>query len=296
VALAAQLEDLLERLPTLPEIPLEISKRIEDPENSDIREIARLASQDAVISAHLLRLANSALFGGGARTETVADAITRLGLTETRKLVLTVALVQTFNQDSKAFDIRRFWTFGLASALCAERIARDLHYVAPARAYLAGLVHRIGDAALALGWPARFEEAIRYSQEPGKTLDNGIEKSFHVTAAALCAGALQRWNFPNVIVDAVEYQANPEESPTGGPLPWMVFISHRLCQIVGVGFETAPQDDFDWVGEVPAEFAAQLFAEAEGDWQSYVGERWGFLQDVKELVNGLFLSSGTGGS
>lgn len=112
--------DLLQGLPTLPAIPVQIMRRMDDPLGCDLREIARLAERDPIVSAQLLRLANSALFGGLGRTETVIDAVVRLGLSDTRKIVLTIALVETFPESADSFDVRRFWTFSLASALCAD--------------------------------------------------------------------------------------------------------------------------------------------------------------------------------
>ncbi len=181
--------DLLQGLPTLPAIPVQIMRRMDDPLGCDLREIARLAERDPIVSAQLLRLANSALVGGLGRAETAIDAVVRLGLSDTRKIVLTIALVETFPDSADSFDVRRFWTFSLASALCAEHVAKGIGYVSPARAYLAGLVHRIGDAALALGWPERFAEALEHARRASKTLDEGIEKIFQVqfVSSRICA-------------------------------------------------------------------------------------------------------------
>ena len=284
----SQLEDLLDQVPTLPEVPIEITKKIDDPQGCDLREIGRLAARDPIVAMHLMRLANSALFGGGGKTTTVIDAVIRLGLTETRKVVLTIALLQAFDKARHGFEVRQFWCFSLASGVCAERVARDLGYALPPHAYLAGLLHRICDVVLALHSPESFQKALELSAGPGETLDDGIEKVFNVTGPDLCAEILRRWNFSDLVVDAVEHQSRPQDSPLDQELPWIIFIAGRLCRIVGVGFGRPRADGLDWVENVPDAFAERLFPADVPDLLDYVASRWSFLQEVENLVSSLF--------
>ena len=288
VTLPEPLEDLLDDLPTLPATPLQVMELTESPESCDLRELAAVVRRDPVIAARLLRMANTAFFSAGAWTESVIDAVTRLGVRETRKIVLTVGLLQTFREPGGVFDIRRFWTFNLASALCAEELARVLDVEPRERAYLAGLLHRISDITLALAWPDRFARAVMHTRERGSALDDGIEKVFQVSSSELSASILQRWEFPSPLVDAVAKQARPSEIEADDHLGWTLLISDRLCRLLGTGFENPPHDGLDWIESVPEDIARRIFPESRRDLLGYIAERWGFLQDLGELVTGLF--------
>lgn len=137
-------------LPSLPQIALRINKVMKDP-SLDAAKMARVISADAALSAKLLKMANSARFGGKVPISTLPNAISRIGLETTHKLVLALTMRDLFETGSGTLKkhMRELWKH-------SRRVAAITHVLAtkvdgefdPNFALLAGLLHDIGEIAL----------------------------------------------------------------------------------------------------------------------------------------------------
>ena len=79
-------------LPTAPKVLADLIHSFEDPEVS-VAQITRTVSADPVLSAKLLRLANSAYYKMSRSVATVDDAVRMLGFVTVRTLVISSGLV-----------------------------------------------------------------------------------------------------------------------------------------------------------------------------------------------------------
>jgi len=89
----------LTRLPGMPKLYLSIRRALDNP-NTNVSTIATMLQEDPVISARVLQLANSALFGGNRGTASVPYAVTRLGLKTIQQLVLAAEVYATDGDDT----------------------------------------------------------------------------------------------------------------------------------------------------------------------------------------------------
>ena len=72
----------------------------------DSRDLAQLVANDPVLTAELLRVANSAFFGLVSQVKSVARAVTVLGNRALRNVVLCIAMRDALRKDSiPGFDI-----------------------------------------------------------------------------------------------------------------------------------------------------------------------------------------------
>ena len=86
-------------LPSIPDVALRIREAMAEP-NYDAKTIARLVNADPGITAYLMRVANSPLYGGAVPIRDLENAIARLGIMPTRNLVTTYALKAMFSTRS----------------------------------------------------------------------------------------------------------------------------------------------------------------------------------------------------
>ena len=82
-------------LPSLPEIALRIRDAVES-DDSTSEHIAGLLVQDASFSARLVKVVNSPLYRLGKPVDDIQTAVTRLGLTMVRDMVISLAMKQIF--------------------------------------------------------------------------------------------------------------------------------------------------------------------------------------------------------
>ncbi|MBW2582127.1 MAG: HDOD domain-containing protein [Deltaproteobacteria bacterium] len=81
----------IDDLPTLPRTVLKITELVNDPKSS-AKDLARVITDDQVLTARLLKLVNSSFYGFPQRIPTVTGAIVLLGFDAIRNLLLTTSV------------------------------------------------------------------------------------------------------------------------------------------------------------------------------------------------------------
>ena len=181
------------RLTSLPEVALKIRTLLDD-QDVNARRIAELINRDPVIAAKIIRAANSPIYFGAAKCETVQNAIVRLGLLTTKQLVIGFTLRDLFQ--SQAPLLRRLmadvWEQSIDVAAISFVLARHTRLFDPEEAMLAGLVSNIGVLSV-----------LNYAQNYGQLLDNEALLRDWVERLKGEAGAmvLENWQFPDEIVE-----------------------------------------------------------------------------------------------
>jgi HD-like signal output (HDOD) protein len=150
---------LLARIPAFPPIVLRLLNLLGQDE-VEIRDIVALISSDPALSAHVLRMANSPLFGFRSQIDSLQWALLLLGLRRVRVLAMTVATASHMQAALKIEELSRCWRHMLACALLTEEMARACSQFED-RAYTAGLMHDLGRLGLLLANPAEYAEMLR---------------------------------------------------------------------------------------------------------------------------------------
>jgi HD-like signal output (HDOD) protein len=110
-------------LPAPPNGAIRIVRACSDPD-IDGRQLARIVANDPVLTAELLRVANSAYFGLANQVRSVLRAVTVLGHRALRNLVLCISMRDALRVDAvPGFDIDAYWEDALRRAVCARAVA-----------------------------------------------------------------------------------------------------------------------------------------------------------------------------
>lgn len=202
--------ELVASAPEIPAIPttyreLETLFAREDWAREDA---ARIVERDAVVSAHLVRVASSPFFGARHITS-VEVALMRLGARMTQRLVGALQASEAF---SKA-DAIEPWRLAEHAAHARATAARMAELSTPARAgdaYVLGLLHHIGQLVVATTHPTQtlaIELAIREHNAPRQEVEREI---LGYTHAHVSAALLAYWGFPCELVEAVLFHHDDE--------------------------------------------------------------------------------------
>lgn len=174
--LSAFLEDLNRNrvvLPSLPEVAAQVRRLANNPD-VNARQVARVLATDPALSARLLKVVNSAILRGREKIENVQAAVARLGSTQLRNLVTTLALQQLYESRGTGHMRRRLkelWVHSAKVAALSYVIARRHSRLDPDEALLSGLIHDIGVLPILrraesypqlAGDPAALEEVIKH--------------------------------------------------------------------------------------------------------------------------------------
>lgn len=147
---AAIEQELRERelsFPTVLDLSLRIRKVASDP-SATIGDIARLVQLEPVLSARVIRMANSVVFNPASRAvAAVSDAIQRLGVSNVRTTALLVAmdqLAQEHRSPAMRTMARGVWAHSVDVGAWAYAIAREGRAAPADTALLAGLLADVG--------------------------------------------------------------------------------------------------------------------------------------------------------
>jgi CheY-like chemotaxis protein len=113
-------------LPALPRTYLDLSAAMAC-EQVTIAEVASIVERDSAIAVKILQLVNSSFFGLQREVNTLRDAVSFLGLTTIKSLVLQYGVLEEFRPDQAApsFDIQEHQRHSLDVAHLAREILSD---------------------------------------------------------------------------------------------------------------------------------------------------------------------------
>ncbi len=191
-----KLEALFEHPQALPSAPGIVQELIHSFSNEDVSipEITKKISADQVLSAKLLRLANSAHYHVSRTIGTIDHAIIMLGFVTVRTLVISTGLTGSFKA-TPGFDLSYFWRYSLHTAVVAKWLARKLHLNQDI-AFTIGLMHAIGQLVMRIGMPERCAELDQEADiwHENRTAAEQAALGYHY--AIVSAELANRWKFP----------------------------------------------------------------------------------------------------
>lgn len=216
----SSLKEVRRIVPTLPVYQAAAIKALCELAKPDLelKDLERIAKTDPVLAGRLIEAANSALFSARERIRSLMQAISYVGLSFSKTLLLAALTRPMFSHPR----LRGSWQHVLDSAELAGKIAAKTKVVAPEEAVLAGLMHDVGILPLSIlnsdatarcsrlvnhGCPQRIAECVVY----------GVD---HAQAGA---AVLETWKFPPELIRAVSAHHSPERSTD--PLSAILYIT-----------------------------------------------------------------------
>lgn len=214
-------------LPTVPKIAARLISTF-DQDEVDLQEIARCISTDPVLTAKLLKVANSAFFGLSRAASSVSDAINVLGLVKVRALVLGAILDVSFHS-VPGMKLEQFWRYSLNTATLARSICLPLR-IDENTAFTAGLLHAIGELIMHAGMPEAMSELSQHVDPLSLRRGEAETVMFGYTFADVGASLARSWKFPKRIVDAIEHQLMPFENGNYEPISGAIHLASWRCR------------------------------------------------------------------
>jgi len=180
-------------LPTIPKVVQELINSFND-ENVSVDEIARKLAADQVLSAKILRLANSSYYHVSRSVGTVDDAVLMLGFMTVRTLVVSSGLVGGFKA-MPGMDLKKFWRYSLHTAVIAKWLAKKLKLNSDF-AFTVGMMHAIGQLVMHSAMPEKMLEIDKISDAFDARRFDVEHQTFGYDFSAVGAELAQRWKFP----------------------------------------------------------------------------------------------------
>lgn len=274
--------DGIENLVSLPAACIRINEMVEDPRCS-AEDMGRVINQDPALTARLLRIANSPLYGVAGKIDTVSRAVTLLGTRQVQALALATSAVRAFDGiPNNLVSMESFWEHSIYCALAARTLAMECLKPKREAVFIAGLLHDIGQLVLYYRLPELSSQALVAVMEgPGELEAQEAERDLMGFDHAEVGGELiRRWGLPLNLQECVAFHHDPTRASQHPVEVAIVHIANSiaaLAELSSLDLHEAPR-----IHPV----AWKLTGLQEDIIESVVGGIQGQINDVRSVLMG----------
>ncbi|MFH1147047.1 MAG: HDOD domain-containing protein [Pseudomonadota bacterium] len=229
-------------LPTLPEIVIKVEKLARS-DSASARDLAKIMDHDPSLTARVLKVANSVIYGGRNPITSVTYAVARIGFTEVRNIALSLSVLKLFT--SKGFvDYAKFWKHSLAVAFASRALQRHVRAVNDSTddLFVMGLLHDIGIVLLDQFFPKVYHPVLDIAAKDSTSLSELEKESLGIDHAKVGSLLLERWRLPETVVEAVRCHHFPDMAKQARIGAQVVHLANFMCNNQGIdnGIEAFP--------------------------------------------------------
>jgi HD-like signal output (HDOD) protein/nitrogen-specific signal transduction histidine kinase len=197
------------QLPSFPQVLLRFLNAVNDDQVS-IAELATMAGQDPALTARILTVANSPALRPATEIKSLDKGLVVLGTRLMKTLAACLAIQSVFARTTgdPRYDLTGFWVHSLRTAELAYSLASHVDYPDVDEAYLAGLIHEIGQLLLLGGMSDRYGILLDRSADEAALLNNE-DSILGTNHAAVGAWLVDQWQLSSFMADAVLFHHKP---------------------------------------------------------------------------------------
>lgn len=198
-----------DRLPAQPRVFARLQVAMAN-EKINAHELSRIIVADAMVTAKVLQIANSAFFAPARRVTSIEQAVTYLGFPAVRNIAVCAEIFahQADNGPAATLNLERLQQH-------ANRVAAVVHALTAggvwnADAVLAALLHDIGYWVLRQACRRELEEAVQMANSDRVPMHEAETRVLGASHAEVGAYLLGLWGLPYPVVEAVAHHHRPE--------------------------------------------------------------------------------------
>jgi HD-like signal output (HDOD) protein/signal transduction histidine kinase len=237
VSIQSEQKPLLGRFSHLPSPSAILIELIDSCNSADVSfaQLATTIEKDAGISAKVIAAANSPFYRQWKEISDIQRLLVVLGVRSVRTIAINSAVQQFFDQLSpqagRALD--DIWLHSLICAETTKALADLTSYRSSDEAYLAGLLHRLGQLALLQSYPDQYGSIIE-SGLSGESLVKTEIDQFGYSSPQIGAHMVESWQLQSFLPDALLYQYEPADN---------VRDSSQLVKLLNLACQLSSQAD-----------------------------------------------------
>ena len=233
--LGAQITADIHRLESLPAVVVEALDQLSRPD-VNLRQVSEVISQDAVITARMMSIANSVYYRRGAAVHRLSDALVRLGIAMVKEVLLTASVIGIMDHGLSAYKLDRGQMFrhSLATAIGARILAQRINYPYREEAYIAGLLHDIGKLVFDRYLKERYTEVIEYTAVHEVSFVEAESRVLGYDHAQIGGLVIASWDLPARFVEAVATHHNPSGARDFPELAYIVHLANAFTLSLGL--------------------------------------------------------------
>lgn len=216
---------------TLPTLPGVISKlnTLSENDKTSMQELARIVTSDQILSARILRLANSPSYGFY-RVSTISNAMILLGVNVVKSLALSSSIFEIMEKDSVGL-----WEHSLGAGMAANLIARKLRLPEVEEISTAALLHDIGKVIISLKCGEAAVDIRRAVREERVTMREAEQEILDTDHGEVGGWLAKCWFLPDKLSEPIAFHHDVKLAVNHRVKTAVVHIADVLVKASGFG-------------------------------------------------------------
>lgn len=270
----------IDNLKPMPQVAQKVMSIAQDPQSS-MSDLSEIIIYDQALTANLLRICNSALFGVPKEVESVRQAIVYLGMDQVVDLVLMSGGAANLKDKQDGYDLAEgdLWKYSVSSALIARELAEKGKVENSHLIFTAALVKDIGKVVLNQYVADSYEKINLLVSKHEFSFKEAEKAVIGIDHAELGSMVAEKWNFSKKMVDIIKYHHSPGESEESLLETSIVHMADTLCMMMGIGVGS------DGLSYRFDNDVAERLNFSERDLQEAIAGFGEKIQKVEELIN-----------
>ncbi len=201
----------IKALPPLPESIQEINK-IYNSNDPSIPDLAKIIEKDPMLTANMLKTANSPLYNLRREVKSVLQAVSLFGLTTTRALCISISAKQLLKVDTEPYGVtpEDFANISNMQGAFANKWYGKINMPRRDFIFLCALLQEVGKIIIA-DEILKGTELHQFKSEIAISFNTDqVEKSFvDICTAEVTSAIFDHWNFDLEMVEAIKLSVDP---------------------------------------------------------------------------------------
>ncbi len=191
-------------LPTLPKVLDEVAKLVEKADVT-MDQVADLISTDQVLTAKVLKMVNSPIYGFPGRISSISHALMLLGFNVLRGIIVSTSVFEVMTENMVGL-----WEHSLGCALATSAVAKHLDLPDPEEYSVAGLLHDIGKVVATVQLPDLKKDIENLVKERDVYYLDAEKELLGFGHDRINVWLADHWKLPPNIKEALGYHHKPQ--------------------------------------------------------------------------------------
>lgn len=231
----------------MPEVGTALIRTLNNPD-ADVPMVRNVIAKDPGLTATLLRMANSAIFGLSRSVTTLDAAVSVVGMSQIRARALSICMAQAFKLPA-SFNRLDFWRYSMVCAGYSKWLAGHAR-MDQQQAWLTGMMLRLGEIIISQHQPSAIDSIELRPCKPGERwLRERVATEFD--EGQIMAEVTLHWDFPDAVTHALRVSGQPLKFPHFSELGGVIHLASLLADAdssASEALEKLPVDVIDLLG------------------------------------------------
>lgn len=218
------------KLPSPPAVALKILEAVRQDESS-FDDLAQIIMADPALTARILKIANSSLFGFPNPVESLSQATALIGTNALKNIALSFVIVQDFqNVPEGSFDLNLFWRRSITAAVAAG-ILTEYIKLQDRDIFVSALLQDIGVLILYLADPVTYSSLQDERRVSHKSICEAEKQQFDFDHTEVSHHLLTTWGLPESICETIRLHHSKEKDDKYGESAMILQLADKISAL-----------------------------------------------------------------